>query len=363
MAGRRFPSLEARQLVQVCHEFLSGISAQGVADNLNERLKKEGIELPAQVNRQQVYALVSDARKRGFFVLRPPLEAVLNRRVADVYGLDAENIEVVDAEGPSTGDFVADRAAKRAMRLIKEVGAAKQSTSDNQRVHLGLGAGYTTMNIARHLAHELRAEDDLPDLVLHALTSGFRVEQPQTAPVSFFGSFGNLRIKVGYVGLFARPVVKREHYAGEIDQPGAVEAFKRRHEIDIVITSLASAQDEHGDLNMFLRKQPEDIQQLRDDGWVGDVMYRPYSETGPLTREASIRALTLFELIELIDLVKQPNKYVLLVSGPCGHCGMNRSGALRPLLSSAQLKVWSHIIMDRGTAQDLVAANPKAQRP
>ena len=156
-------------------------------------------------------------------------------------------------------------------------------------VHLGLGAGFTTMKIARHLAHELRAEENLPKLVFHALTSGFRVEQPRTAPISFFGLFDNLKTKVQYVGLFARPVVKRDDYADEIENPGAVEAFQRRKEIDIVVTSLARAKDEHGDLNMFLQHEKSDIEQLMADGWVGDVMYRPYSRPGSCVERRASR--------------------------------------------------------------------------
>ena len=70
------------------------------------------------------------------------------------------------------------------------------------------------------------------------------------------------------------------------------------------------------------------------------------------------RAVTLFELDELRELSARKDKYVVLVSGPCGKCGRTRSDALRPLVANPKLKVWSHLVLDLDTAQELVPALP-----
>jgi len=352
-----------KELVKICEEFLEGIRRHQIAANSTSRLQAEGFDV--KVTRQMVFQLIDEASKRGFFALRPKLEDSLGKKIAALYGHEdkADRFEVVDAEGRAIYDYVADRAAAVAKRLIGKVAEAKVLNGQEKVVHVGLGAGFTTMNFSRFLAHELRAEEDLPKLVFHALTSGFRVEYPGTAPISFFGLFDGLRTEVEYVGLFARPVVAREDYATEINERGAVEAFGRRQEIDIVITSLARADDDHGDLNIFLERNKQDIDQLRADGWVGDVMYRPYSMNGPMGREASIKAVTLFELDELHDRNTQLNKYLIIIASPCGQCGKSRAPALVPLLRQQKLAIWSHMVMDLATAKELKAMAPETQTP
>jgi hypothetical protein len=89
-------------------------------------------------------------------------------------------------------------------------------------------------------------------------------------------------------------------------------------------------------------------------GWVGDVQYLPYSTTGPIGVASGVRAVTLFELSELVEMVKSGNKHVVLVGGPCGHCGASKTEALRPLLEEPSLRVWSHLVVDAGTAEKLI---------
>ena len=120
------PSLSNRQLIKVCEEFLAGLRRDQIARNVTERLRQEGSDLT--ITRQKVFALVDEAIKRGFFVLRPPPHEKLHREIAEAFGANSERIEVVDAEGPLIGDYVADRAANVAMRLIREVAAAKGRT-------------------------------------------------------------------------------------------------------------------------------------------------------------------------------------------------------------------------------------------
>ena len=87
---------------------------------------------------------------------------------------------------------------------------------------------------------------------------------------------------------------------------------------------------------------------------VGDVQYNPFSENGPVLFDSGVRAVTLFELDELKELAEKKGKYVVLVSGPCWKCKKLRTHALRPLVANPRLKVWSHLVTDLATAEDLV---------
>ena len=118
--------------------------------------------------------------------------------------------------------------------------------------------------------------------------------------------------------------------------------------------ALASRKDSHGDLNTFLRDEKQGQQLLRRHKWVGDVAYRPYSAKGPILQSTPTRAVTLFELSELVALSRQQDKHVVLASGPCRRCGRTREDALLPLLKNRQLKLWTHLVMDLGTAENLI---------
>jgi DNA-binding transcriptional regulator LsrR (DeoR family) len=362
---RQLPVLEDRHLLTVCDLFIGGTPAAKVASIVNANLAREQIR--AEINRQQIYALLNEARRRGFFVLRPPADTLLQQRISDVFHVNKDHIEVVAAEGSLAGDHLASAAARLVCRLIKERAGSKPK----KEVHLGVGAGSTTMKIVREIAHELRSIPDLPKLVLHAMSSGFKVDQPRTAPVSFFSFFDDLDPhKISYVGLLGPPVVMSDRSGIVGIEDSINEAMLRKGEIDIVITSLAAQNDAHGDLNQFLQKHPEEIRKLRAAGWVGDVQYRPFSNTGPLTRVSRLQAVTLFDLEDLVALARTPDKRVVLVSGQCGTCHLDRANALAPLLEVPALKVWTDILMTRDTALKLLeskagrtgAAPRRAQR-
>ena len=347
---KRTSRLEDVHLVQVCYGFLKeNKKVDDIADELNARFKREGT--PHRVTREQIYPLLREARDRGFFELRAPREHRLHQRMADVFGLDAAHFDVVAARDEIGRDLVASQAAEVCLRIVKALGPTKE----NNEVHVGLGAGATTLSVAQHLAAKLRAEETRPRVVLHALTSGFHVDNPQTAPVAFFGLFQELHDQIGYVGLFAPSVVKATDYRKAKTQLGVKEGFDRKRDIDVVITSLASRKDADGDLNQFLRDDVRTQRLLEKHGWVGDVQYRPYSASGPIQQHTPTRAVTLFELEELVKLANQDDKHVILAAGPCGKCGRTREDALLPLMNNPELKLWTHLILDLGTAEQLVS--------
>lgn len=138
-------------------------------------------------------------------------------------------------------------------------------------------------------------------------------------------------------------------------QPGVRESFARAREVDIVVTSLASAQDKHGALKRFLEfGTPEQVTDLIKLGWVGDVQYLPFSSTAAVALRKGVRAVTLLELSDLRTMAASKGKHVVLVAGPCGECARTKSDALRPLMREPALRVWSHLVTDAKTAVELL---------
>jgi DNA-binding transcriptional regulator LsrR (DeoR family) len=303
-----------------------------------------------RLTREVIYPLLHEAIERDFLVLKPPVDLSLAENLAYKYDTGWRSLQVVNVRGPDTSRQVAAASAELVLSLIKKLGQKKQ------RVHLGLGAGITTLAVSQHLARLLRAEPEYPDLVLHALTSPFPVEYPRSAPVSYFSFFDETKIEA--VGLFAAAVVACEDYKNVKSLPGVREAFERAGEIDIVLTSLAKAHHEHGLLNHFLDLDyppaKKMLAALEAAKWLGDVQFLPYSCTGPISLNRGIRAVTLFELPELVQIAQREDKYVVLAAGPCGQCGEAKTEAIVPLLQREELHVWTHLVTDVVTARELL---------
>jgi DNA-binding transcriptional regulator LsrR (DeoR family) len=333
-------------LISVCEQFLRG-------DRIKDILQWLEDEHAVVLKREHIYPLLRQARKRGYLSIMPPPDVFLQQRICDRYHTTKDRVHVLRVRGETARYYAAEAAAKQIVELIHEVGESKR------RVRIGLGGGGTIMGVARALAERLRSESSLPKLGLHALTSGFDVNNPHTAPVSFLGYFDQVASDIQYVGLFAPAVVEAREYQHVKTLLGVEESFSKAREIDIVVTSLASASDPHGDLNRFMKLSEErdrdnSVAALRKSGWIGDVSYRPYSTTGPIATTKGMRAVSLFELEDLVDLAHKPNKHVLLVAAPCRRCHAVKGDALRPLLEEKNLELWTHLLMDLTTAQDLL---------
>ena len=335
-------------LIEICQRFLSGESRVKTASWLSAQLGRE-------FSREAVYPQISRALRSGYIRLDPPAHLHLQQRIADHFNQTRKQIHVIDAQGRAVRDLVADAAARHVVKLIDEVRKTKK------RVCIGLGGGGTVARVSCSLAKVLRKRFDLPPLALHALTPGFDVFRPRTAPVSSLGYFAGIDTDIEYVGLFAPAVVPARAYLEVTSRRGIVESFEKACEIDIVITSCACASDEHGELNRFMQVASHDDgdrteEELREAGWVADVSFRPYCETGPIQLDQGIRGVTLFELEDLVRLVREEkNKHVVLVAAPCGQCHKTKAEALLPLLTQPEtLKLWNHLFVDTKTAMELL---------
>ena len=289
------PFLEDTHLVEVCSRFLKEERPSAIADWLSK-------ELDRRVSREAIYPLVREGVRRGYLLLSPPLEDLLRQRLADRFfnGTHTDQIHVASVTPDAARDALPIRAAELIVELIHRVSAARKSAG-GQRVRIGLGGGGTIMRVAQALAGLLRTELKLPPLGLHVVSSGFRLKRPLTAPISFLSYFDQVPTNIEYVGLFAPAVCRAEDYERVISLPGVEESFRNTRKIDIVVTGLASAQDEHGELREFMQfageRTREGLDALKKDGFVGELQYQPYSEKGPITDlRAKFRAVSLFDL-------------------------------------------------------------------
>lgn len=332
-----------------------------------ERQTEEVRKSKVNSTRPKVYEIVREAVKRDFVRLNPPEESTLASNIWYRYQIDDDkrHIRVVNIRGRGLADHgtisdqIALAGANTVLQLILQV--ARKKSGD--RVRVGLGAGRTAMNVARHLGRLVSSEPDCPKLAIHAVTSGFAMD-PRPAPVTFFRFFDESKVDIEYVPLFSAPIVRYQDYEEVKQQPVVVDAFHRAPEIDVVVTSLASAQDPDGLLNQLLKNEPDDmINDLKRRGWIGDVQFLPYSESGPILLSNGNRAVTLFELDDLVERANADDKHVVLVAGPCNQCGRHKTDALAPLLRNKALRMWDHLITDIETAVALLEPDRPTDSP
>jgi DNA-binding transcriptional regulator LsrR (DeoR family) len=318
------------------------------------------------VTRERIYPLFWEAARRGYLSLRPPRDIDLAAKIRDGYGVgtgpdDRRSIEVLDVRGGEAAGHVPTAAADRVLELIREIGQQREP------VHVGLGAGSSAMRVAKHLANQIRSDQDCPDLVLHALSAGgFQPDRPQRSPVMYFNYFDDVLPRVDCIALFSPTTVSHADYPRIKQSPGVKTAFDRADEIDVVVTSFAWVGDEHGMLGQYLKHladarqlDPQAIKTMRDAGWIGDVQFQPYAASGPIDASAPERAVSLFGLADLVRIAGTEGKHVVLVARPCPHCGKLKTPALTPLLTEPSLRLWTHLIMDVDTAADVLRARPQ----
>ena len=368
------------------------------------------------VTREKIYPLIWQAFKRGVLLLKAPIELNLRDRLIEKYalagylgpsagssasaGFDASRaaasdaalvagsdasrasvaatertvggadvdrkLVVVNVSGPTASQHVGSVAADEIIKLIYRVSAEKKARAlaegrdpNETRVHLGLGAGYAAMEVAKRLAG--RADAQTPKLTLHAISpGGFYIPKEQMDPTVYFHYFINAGLDVECVGLFSTPVVATEDFERLKRNPSLRRCFERRDEIDIIATSLASADDEHGLFRKYFEHLRAEnlvdasaLPALEAQGWVGDVLFQPFSPTGALTPR-SYRAVALFTFDELAAFSRRPGKHVVVIGGPCGACGAPKTNALRPLLENERARLWTRLIVDRDAAKALL---------
>lgn len=309
-------------------------------------------------SREEIYPIIRKAIKHGFVKLCPARADGMLSQLAKAFPQMPADTRIVDVEGSLVGSNLAIETADLVLGLIIQVYEKKMQKkrrgAASSRVHVGFGGGDTARHVAEKLALRLKMEPELPPLTFHALSSGFDARQPLTAPVAFFSYFSGLNHSIDFVGLFCAPVVAWEGYDEIKKLPVVRDSFKEAENIDIVVTSLAQADDEHGLLNMFLTMHKGRQAGLERAGHIGDVQWQPYSREEPLTVNTGIRAVTLFDLPDLVKLVDTEGKHVVLVAGPCSGCGRTKAPALHPLLTKPLLRMCNHLVTEVTTVREML---------
>lgn len=343
-SSMRYPWLPRDLRYEVVRLWLRGVAAKTTASIINKELERRSID-DGRLDKGKVRAVLADAWEEKHFLLKPPAHTRLAGSIAAYCQVHDEQVQVVRSplgDEQETLDAAAQRAARLTRTLIERL------SSQNDEVHVGIGAGQTSYLACVWLAHELAGSAKLlrsqTRLVFHAISPGCDAERPLDDPSAKFALLDRIGLPTGFVGLFAEAVVPSERINEVRRLPGAKAAFDRKNEIDIVLTSLASRHSAHGLWNRYAKCYPAAIEKLEGLGWIGDLHFRPYSQDGPIRENVGIEAVTLFSLDELRTLAEHPDRHVVLVSGP------GKSDALIPVVCCPELRCWDHLVTDVASA-------------
>lgn len=349
------------------------VGAAAVAKEISEEFNRPDL------TRERIYPLLWEAINRKYLTMNVPPEVKLQHQLIKEFDLRNHldicngDVTVANTIVGDIAEHVNEAAADEIIKLIdrvqkvkKDEAVAKGEDPDNVRVHLGFGAGYAAEEVAKRLS--TRAGARAPKLTLHALTSGGHyIEGQQKAPTTYFSYFDGKVRDTQFIGMFAPTVVPADEFDILKRNPSFRSVYERRGEIDILVTSLATSEDEHCLLRQycdFLIKGgfvgSDVLTSLEEQGWVGDVMFQPYSNTKAIT-SCPLKSVALFDFDELFKFSKLPNKYVVVTCGPCRGCQKRKTKAIRPLLEKPELRMWTHLIIDRTTAEELLGDSAKSE--
>jgi hypothetical protein len=307
----------------------------------------------AQLTREKVYRLLAAALDDQYVRLQPPLEEELAESVEKLFDCKPGSVRVVACPMPASNEAVSHAAADWALELAKKIARNLGHSS----VWLGLGPGSGTRDFATRFSRLLRGDLTTPKVSLLAITAGGPADQPQYAPVSYFNLFSQSNVDQ-QIGFFAETFLPRRDFDRLKKTPplGIKEAIDAKKQVRMVITSMGDREDPHALFRVF-----HDQSKTKPKWWsecVGDCQFRPFSQTAPIVEGPDdLRGATLFELEELVHMSGQSDKEVILIARPCALClppSRTRAHALLPLLTSDSLRVFSKLVMDSGTARDLV---------
>jgi DNA-binding transcriptional regulator LsrR (DeoR family) len=326
----------------VCKYFVRGLTIAEIRETIQNKL---GIAL----SREEPYRILSFAAQKDRFIYNAPFSSEARKEIIDRHRW-LKDVCVVQT---GVSDDVSLQCARMLLKRVCDLG---KDRAPNSEVHIGFAGGKSLRKTARHFAHMLREpHEHLPRrIVFHAIVAGFNVSDPTTDPNGFFTFFANdpdLQVQTSFMGLPMPGVVPSAEMERLRNISYLRAAFDGVRELDIIVTSAGGHwQQGHSSFcSMFRTASPETVAQLDAAGCIGDMLWRPLGDNGPLRIDMKWRTVTLIELADLPDFVAR-GKDVLLLLGPCGNCGGPKGEVLRSVLSTPNLI--SHLVVDTRSVRE-----------
>jgi DNA-binding transcriptional regulator LsrR (DeoR family) len=358
----RFGGLSTGEVVEaVCGYFCKGHPPAAIRALLQEHL---GVTL----KREEPWELLTHAASVGRLRYAGPEDSESSDYILDKCSF-LRRAKVVRT---SRADDVAYHGARMLLSLVRKrcmdlrkgptgaaarAGKRKAAPPGKVAVHIGFGGGRTLRMLAEAFAVLLSQEraSDLPDqIVFHAMIGG-SLEGPTANPNAFFSYFADQRafeVVVDFVGLPAPDLVETKAWESLTRLRAIDESLRQRDKLNIIVTSAGLLDDEHSTFAKMLNKWAGGtVEELRRQGGVGDLLWRPISPDGAVDTETGFRPMTLLPELSDVSAAVQAGVDVLLVAGPCGECGSAKPAVVEAILRMDP-PVVTHMVVDSRSVPD-----------
>lgn len=328
------------RISEVCNHFCKGLKMTEISKKIS---KDFGINL----SREAIYPIILDAAKNGFIGFVPEISYTQEERIKKQYNY-LEDIKVVHT---TKFEDVAYHGAKMLLNMVQSYRDKKEE------VHIGFAGGHSMRKLAQIFAELLRNADKLPSkMILHAMVAGWDVFEPTTAPTTFFTLFHNMPLietEISFVGLYTPAIVEANDFIKLKSSDGVKESYDEADKIDIIVTSATNWSDEHSTFRKYMIKSPDDcFDKLQSEDCLGDILWLPIDSEKPIINKTKTRAMTLMELSEIPDFIKDDRK-VLLVMGPCAYCNRTKSEILSAILNQKK-HIITHLAVDTRSVREIL---------
>ena len=361
-------SRQKREFLSIVSElFCEGRTGKEIKNRVLEDYPKAYGDL---LHGENLWDLLRAAAREQLFRHTPRDDVELTRRLQDDYRwLDQR---VVVAQTASTG-ALAQEAARKLLEMIRNV--RKQRQSDI--VHVGFAGGMTLRTVAEKLALLLRQPhaDNPATLVFHAMVASFDDDDFYADPNSFITYFigPECRVDVRLVRLPLPGIIESTRYSKIRQLPEIDDVFKRRTDIQIIVTSGSLWSDEHSTLRTYMHAAMNQAEQESEAGQtndtspgksalelefdnqrvIGDLAWQPINKEGPVDIRSGYRVTTLMELDEFSGFIGNGGS-VLLVMGCSGISRQPKSELLKAILDLHPEHNWvTDVVTDSPTVEGM----------
>ena len=197
--------------------------------------------------------------------------------------------------------------------------------------------------------------EGLPDrIVFHTLVSTPESEELKNDPNAFLIYFVTdppLPVKTNFVRLRAPGFVDNKKYQELLESDEIRHALAQVNDVDIIVTSASCWADDHSMYRRHMEEHASAAQALEAQGIIGDMMWLPLSNAGPLENHPQRRAMSILELTDLSSRIEKGTDGFLIL-GPCGRCHSPKTKILKAILN-LEKPLNTHLIVDIRTAGGL----------
>lgn len=353
----------SRRLKGVSNEELMGIVCNLFCEgapigSIKAMLKAKGIDVP----RERPYRLMTEAALEGRLQYVAPMDAALTGQLIKNEAFEFLQGCSVVRTGSSVD--VAYEVARVVLRMLKEDRKEYLKEDGKREIHIGFAGGHLLRRAAAYLSRLMNESDktELPDrLYIHSLCAGLAFHDATSQPNAFFTYFNSPAVRhakteVNFVGFPAPGLVRPAQVRELRDEYDDVRyAFEQKEKIQIVVTSAGGCWTKgHSALHkMYLASSPSSIETLNKANCIGDMMWRPLGNQGPIKVKTEKRAMTLFELEELPDVIEEGKRVILCVA-PCGQCGTHKGSILKTIMGYGEHHYITHLVADSLSVRNLM---------